>query len=597
MSAVAARMPIAAETDVSRIRALVVDENAAARQATRDLLQSMGIGLVQQANDPIRAIRMMEAETFGLVLCETRFRSQMDGCQVLEYVRTRRLLAPWSAFVLLSSDAERSAVAAAREWQPDAFVLKPLTAATLTPRVDQALRRRRAFAPLHEAADRGDAEAVLQQAQRLARRGEGRSLEVLRWQAQALVDLGRWGEVRRLCGMALELRDGLPWAELALAHAERAEGRVDAACERLRATIRAHPFFGGAYDLLIDILQETGRTAKALAVAQAALEQIATSRRTRTLGEIAYAHGELDLAEKCYAELVRKTSASLTRSALDVGMLGQVFVGQGASEKALRLVTGPQSDAAADPPAQALVASVQSQAHAAMGDAAEAEVAARRALELVERETAPESVALLVARGAFGAGLHAEAQALVQRTVRRRRHGVGASALARRVLADAGIEPDAFVAAAVRDATDDAPPAVARPEAGDAPGTYMRADGRRGDGGDRGDATADPATPAATGDDGAPPVSAEIELALRCLHRARFDDALAHVERARARLPSNPMVLMATAHVHLLRMRARGFDADAAREVRRCLAEIDGQIPGEARVFRALADDATARRA
>ncbi|MFO0235113.1 MAG: response regulator [Burkholderiales bacterium] len=320
-------------TDVSRVRALIVDENVTARQAMKSLLQASGIDQVQQAGDPIRAIRLMETERFGLVLCELKFRTQMDGLQVLEYVRTRRLLDPAAAFLLVSAEADRTSVAAAREWQPDGFVLKPLSAETLSPRIEQALRRRAMLAPVHAAAERGDPIAVLATAEQLSSpASEGTSLELTRWRVQALVDLGRYDEARALCERALEVRDDLPWAELALAHGERASGRPDAACERLRATIRAHPFHGGAYDLLIEILQEQGRTAKALAVARTALEQIATSRRTRTLGELAYAHGELELAEKCYVDLIRKTSASLTKSALDVGMLGQVFVGQGESD-------------------------------------------------------------------------------------------------------------------------------------------------------------------------------------------------------------------------------------------------------------------------
>ena len=74
----------------ANVRALVVDEHSASRLAMRDLLSSIGVTNVQMATEPVRAIRMMEAERFGLVLCEMKFLSQMDGIQVLEYVRTRR---------------------------------------------------------------------------------------------------------------------------------------------------------------------------------------------------------------------------------------------------------------------------------------------------------------------------------------------------------------------------------------------------------------------------------------------------------------------------------------------------------------------------
>jgi DNA-binding NarL/FixJ family response regulator len=546
------------DVDHSSVNALVVDENAAVRGAVKALLQSIGVDRVQQAADPIRAIRMMELDPFDLVLCEARFPSQMDGCQVLEYVRTRRLLQPSAAFVMLSGDADRALVAAAREWQPDGFVLKPLTAGSLLPRIEQAMRLRRVRAPLYEAADRGDAQSVFAHARRIVSEAGGTpSLEMLRWQANALIDLGRFAQARETCHAAQSIRPDVPWVEVALGHCERADGRLDAACERMRATIRAHPFLGGAYDLLIELLQEQGQTARALAVARTALEQLATSQRLRTLGEIAYAHGDFATAERSYTDLIRKTSTSLTRSPLDIGMLGQVYVTQGDADKALRLVSAVQ-EGAADPPSQALAASVQAQAFTVKGDVPAAEFAARRAITMANAAPAPEGVALLVAHGAFAAGIRDEAEALLTRTMRARRRQAPPGALARKVLADAGLDPEAF--------SRPAPDATAATDSWEAAAA----------------AGIEPVPePDLLGGD----PSQDVARALECLHQARFDEAVGHVERARARLPSNPMVLMATVQVHLLRMRATGFDADAARTVRRCLVEIDRQVPGDERVF------------
>ncbi len=611
---IAAPRPSAARvTDLSRVRALIVDENVTARQALRALLNACGIDQVQQAGDPIRGIRLMESERFGLVLCELKFRTQMDGLQVLEYVRTRRLLDPAAAFVLISAEADRGSVAAAREWQPDGFLLKPLSSETLSPRIEQALRRRTMLAPVYSAAERGDPLAVLAFAEQVAApAAEGASLELMRWRTQALIDLGRFGEARALAERALSIREDLPWAELAIAHAERAAGLNEQACDRLRATIRAHPFFGGAYDLLIEMLQQQGRTAKALAVARAALEQIATSRRTRTLGELAYAHGELELAERCYADLIRKTSASLTRSALDVGMLGQVFVGQGESDKALRLVANADLEMAGDAPSLALAASVQAQAHAATGDGAEAQAAARRALAFAAATPPPESVALLVAHGAFAAGLRDEAEALVRRTMAARGRSGPPGALARKVIGDAGLDVGSFGSGAAGDG--------ARGTRGSGEGRGARAGSGAGDGrdrpqggraegrlDDRGGVAASPdrdaymrsraavaaSDPAAAIEAGvSDDASASVECALSALRRGRLDEAALHVGRARERLPGDPAVLAASVQVHLSRMRAQGFDAAAAAEVRRCLVEMDRQIPGDERVFAELASDA-----
>jgi hypothetical protein len=48
------------------------------------------------------------------------------------------------------------------------------------------------------------------------------------------------------------------------------------------------------------------------------------------------------------------------------------------------------------------------------------------------------------------------------------------------------------------------------------------------------------------------------------------------------------MVLMAAVQVQMLHLRAKGFDAACVADVRRCLAELDRQIPGDARVFTSM---------
>ncbi|MCX7231492.1 MAG: response regulator [Burkholderiales bacterium] len=532
----------------SAVRALVVDEDAALRPAVRLLLQGLGIAQVQQVGDPVRAIRMMEVEAFDLVLCEASFRSTMDGSQVLEYVRTRRLLAPSAAFLLMSAEVMRSLVASAREWQPDGFVLKPLTASAVGPRIEHVLRRRAIHAPLFAAADARDPEAMLAHARRLAEQAGSTSLELLRWQARALIDLGRFGQVREVCDKAMALRADLPWTAVALAHCERAERRTDDAIRRLRNTVRFQPAAGEAYDLLIELLQETGQVERALEVARQALEQLSSTQRLRALGELALAHGELAQAEACYTEVIRSTSNSLTRRPLDTCMLGQVFVDRGAADKALRTVGAV--DGEADTPSRALAAAVQAQAHDAQGDAGASEAAARTALDLAIASELTETVLLLVAQGAFAAGLHEDGRRMAERAVALRPRAHGPGALARRVLTDAGFDPEAFV----RDVSElpAAPPAAA---------------------------------PGARSPDGGTTAAADVAEALAALHRARFDEALAHVLRAREKLPANPVVLLAVVQVRTLRMRAKGFDAASAADVRRCLAELDRQIPGDERVF------------
>jgi tetratricopeptide (TPR) repeat protein len=240
-------------------------------------------------------------------------------------------------------------------------------------------------------------------------------------------------------------------------------------------------------------------------------------------------------------------------------MLGQVLVTQGQAEKAIQLVARSSARMADDPNSQALAASVIAQAHTARGDGEAAQDFARKALTLAAGNSPPQAVAMLVAQGAFAAGLKEEATALVRDTISDAPvRAVGA--LARKVLADAGLRPEAFAQAA----QPVSPVLPSQP-------VQTQADTR----------------PAQETGDRPRPVSADLEAALEALHHARFDEALGHVEQARRRAPANSLVLMTAVQVYMMSMHARGFDPDTAREVRRCLGEVDRQIPGARRVFSA----------
>ncbi len=84
---------------------------------------------------------------------------------------------------------------------------------------------------------------------------------------------------------------------------------------------------------------------------------------------------------------------------------------------------------------------MQAQAHVGLGDAGASEAAARTARDLATGSEPTETVLLLMAQGAFAAGLHEAGRRVAERAVALRPRAQGPGALARRVLTDAGFEP------------------------------------------------------------------------------------------------------------------------------------------------------------
>jgi len=520
-------------------RALIVDEQPGARHALRDVIVEMGIRQVDTARDPLQAIERIEADPYPLVLSEVNFRGPVSGSQLLEVIRTRRLLPPDAAFVLVVSEASRSLVATTSEWQPDALLLKPVVHAVVAPRIEQALRRRVAYAPVHAASMKGDPAELLATVDALIARLGAPSIELLKWRTQALLDMGKLDEAQRSAEQALSQRRPLPWAQVAIAQVAHAQGRQDEAQALLESLLEADPYQGGAYDLLIKVHQAAGRSDQALAVARAAVKPLSSASRLRTLGEMAYAQDELELAETCYSTLIQKTGATPVRSALDVGMLGQVLVTQGQASEALDLVSGARTQGFEDAASQALAESVTAQAHGLRGDHEIARVHARRAVELVASASAPSGVSLLVAQGALTAGLGDEALSLVHQILGDDPVSkVHSQPLAERVLRRAGF-------------------AVPEPRGSDEGGALARRMLRGAD---------------------APP------------GRVPSDTRAGYMQPAEVALPTDGLsAMMAAVRSELLGMQARGYDGAAAARVRDGLRAVERLIPDAAgRIFKGL---------
>lgn len=589
--------PVRARKRVFRLpeRALIVDEQPGARHALRDVIVEMGIRQVDTARDPLQAIERIEAEPYPLVLSEVSFRGPVSGTQLMEVIRTRRLLPADAAFVLVVSEASRSLVATTSEWQPDALLLKPVVHAVVAPRIEQAIRRRVAYAPVHAASMKDDPAELLATVDALIARLGAPSIELLKWRTQALLAMGKLDEAQRSAEQALNQRRPLPWAQVAVAQVAHAQGLHDHAQAILEALIEADPYQGGAYDLLIKVHQAAGRSDQALAVARAAVKPLSTASRLRTLGEMAYAQDDLELAETCYSTLIQKTGATPVRSALDVGMLGQVLVTQGQASEALDLVSGTRTQWFEDPASQALAASVAAQAHGLRGDHENARTHARRALELAALEPASSGVGLLVAQGALTAGLGDEALALMHQILGHDPVSqVHSQPMAARVLRRAGfavpeaagpgpsgvsLRPHRLGAEGVGKATPDEPR-----------GGYMQPAASPSPKAPEALQPAKPRQPPLQNTDSIhAQVAVQLQESEECLQKGHHAKAVEHAEAALARSPDHPLALLAVVRSQLLRMQAQGYDEAAAMEVQDCLRALERLIPGAAgRIFKGL---------
>jgi two-component system chemotaxis response regulator CheY len=129
--------------DYSRLVALVVDDHPFMREIVRNILRDIGFGTVVSAPDGTAALdTLRDSEyTFDLIICDVDM-EPMNGLDFLAELRlSDRDALRAIPVILLTAHSDKMTVVGAMEAGTDAYLLKPVSRASLKARVDFVLAR------------------------------------------------------------------------------------------------------------------------------------------------------------------------------------------------------------------------------------------------------------------------------------------------------------------------------------------------------------------------------------------------------------------------------------------------------------------------
>lgn len=131
--------------DYRSLRVLVVEDERASRMLTVALLEEIGVGEIKQAADGAEGLRLLRSFQADIVICDMVM-APMDGLRFIRHVRTDAESAnPYLPIVLVTANADRGSVRAARDAGVNLLMAKPVTLDSLRKRIDMALNERREF--------------------------------------------------------------------------------------------------------------------------------------------------------------------------------------------------------------------------------------------------------------------------------------------------------------------------------------------------------------------------------------------------------------------------------------------------------------------
>lgn len=134
-----------ADIAFTKLRVLVVDDNAAMRGLVRAVLGAFGCDNVFEAADAKRALGILAVEQIDVIITDWKM-APVDGLALVRHLRNPEKSAnPFIPIIMLTAYAEPSRVREARDAGVTEFLAKPFAAGQLYKRLQVIVNRPRAF--------------------------------------------------------------------------------------------------------------------------------------------------------------------------------------------------------------------------------------------------------------------------------------------------------------------------------------------------------------------------------------------------------------------------------------------------------------------
>lgn len=328
----------------SDLSVLIVDPNPGMRGNLHNMLSQSSITKIEYAVSSGTAIRQLAKKPFDIILCEYDLgngsgeANGQDGQQLLEDLRLHKLIAPWTIFIMLTSEGEYSKVIGAAELTPTDYLLKPFTVDSLLQRITRAVDRRQHFLPIYQSIDIGNVRKAISECLSSQDKNPRYAIDFARLRAELLFSVNDLADAEMVYQWILMTRP-IAWAHLGLARCRYGLARYADAQETLQQLLDQNPRYMAAYDLLARTHEALGQQEAAKKILEDAV-QISPHmvRRLRHLGEVAFETGDVGVAEKAFKQVVAKAKYSEFRDPEDHVKLVKTLVKKGDAHQATGVI-------------------------------------------------------------------------------------------------------------------------------------------------------------------------------------------------------------------------------------------------------------------
>src|SRR5688500_5973934 len=123
-------------TEWANKRCLVIDDLPSMRHMLRDMSRGLGVRYIDQGENGAEAVASLSRNKYDVVLCDYTMGTGKNGQQVLEEAKILDLIGPTCIWLMVSAEKSVESVMGAAEYQPDGYLVKPITEGVLQTRLN-----------------------------------------------------------------------------------------------------------------------------------------------------------------------------------------------------------------------------------------------------------------------------------------------------------------------------------------------------------------------------------------------------------------------------------------------------------------------------
>lgn len=405
---------------LQQARILIIDDFQGMRTMLRDLVKSMGVTKVDTAASGKEAMKLLQMNSFDIVICDYNLGVGQNGQQVLEEARLSSHIGVSTIWVMVTAEQTTDMVMGAAEVKPDDYLLKPINQSLLESRLEKLIVRKKSLSGIETAIKARDYLTAIAQCDQQLQAKPLNPQEILRIKSDLLLTIGDYEAAKKLFEAVLTARS-VPWAKTGLGKILFYTGEYSSAKELFQQVLEENRMFLEASDWLAKTLDVLGNGEQAQQVLLDAVKLSPNSpTRQKALADTAYKNGSLDIAQAAFEKTIKVSEFSSRKNPAVYAGLASVFSDKGTPQEALQILERSKREFKDNPEAAIQTAAVESAVYHQLGQSEKAEAAMAGAEQLLEKLAGKVSseVALQMAKSLFKLGKKDRACELLRNVVK-----------------------------------------------------------------------------------------------------------------------------------------------------------------------------------